>query len=84
MGTRNNPGKFDCYHAAEPDEPMFVLLGRDASAADLVDSWADMRAAEIEAGARPASDLEKVTEARQCAEAMRLYALTPRPGKKAA
>ncbi|HAW11807.1 MAG TPA: aspartate decarboxylase, partial [Chloroflexi bacterium] len=29
MGTKNNPGKFDCYDDAHPDEPMFVLLGRD-------------------------------------------------------
>lgn len=29
MGTKNNPGAFDCYANAEPDEPMFVLLARD-------------------------------------------------------
>ena len=29
MATKNNPGKFDCYTNAEPDEPMFILLGRD-------------------------------------------------------
>ena len=28
MGTKNNPGRFDCYGNAEPDEPIFVLLGR--------------------------------------------------------
>ena len=32
MGTKNNPGKFDCYEHAKPDEPMFVLLGRDLEA----------------------------------------------------
>lgn len=32
MGTKNNPGAFDCYANAEPDEPMFVLLGRDKHA----------------------------------------------------
>ena len=26
MGTKNNPGKFDCYANAKPDEPLFVLL----------------------------------------------------------
>ena len=36
MGTKNNPGVFDCYANAEPDEPMFVLLGRDKDAATLV------------------------------------------------
>jgi hypothetical protein len=29
MGTKSNPGPFDCYAKAEPDEPMFVLLARD-------------------------------------------------------
>ena len=32
MGTKNNPGQFDCYRNAEPDEPMFVLLARDERA----------------------------------------------------
>jgi len=43
MGTKNNPGRFDCYHAAEPDEPMFVLLARDLSASCLIQIWAGMR-----------------------------------------
>ena len=25
MGTKNEPGEFDCYAAAEPDEPMFII-----------------------------------------------------------
>lgn len=36
MGTKNNPGRYDCYANAEPDEPMFVLLGHDRHAATLV------------------------------------------------
>lgn len=36
MGTKNNPGTFDCYANAAPDEPMFVLLGRDKHAPLLV------------------------------------------------
>ncbi len=63
MATKNKPGKFDCYANAEPDEPMFILLGRDRHAPSVVRQWADMR--EIE-GEDPA----KVAEARQCAEAM--------------
>lgn len=43
MGSKNNPGKFDCYEAAHPDEPMFVLLGRDESAPHLVRLWANIR-----------------------------------------
>jgi hypothetical protein len=66
MGTRNNPGKFDCYAAADPDEPMFVLLGRDRMGCVLVRVWADMREA---AGEAP----EKVAEARVCADAMEAW-----------
>lgn len=47
MGTKNNPGKFDCYEAADPDEPMFVLLARDASAPHLVRLWAAVRIGDI-------------------------------------
>lgn len=40
MGTKNQPGKYDCYQNAEPDEPMFVLLARDPLAPWLVRIWA--------------------------------------------
>lgn len=30
MGTKNNPGKYDCYAKLEPDEPHFVLRGKDS------------------------------------------------------
>lgn len=43
MGTKRNPGTYDCYAAAHPDEPMFTLLGRDHSAALLIRLWAAMR-----------------------------------------
>lgn len=39
MGTKNDPGDFDCYANAEPDEPMFVLLARDPLAAQIVREW---------------------------------------------
>src|SRR5689334_7475358 len=64
MGTKNNPGRYDCYANAEPDEPMFILLGRDARAPALVEEWAQL--AELRG-----DDPEKVAEARQCARAMR-------------
>jgi len=62
MGTKNNPGRFDCYDKAEPDEPMFVLLARDKTAPLLVDMWV-MLQDEI--------NDEKHHEAKQCAEKMR-------------
>lgn len=43
MGTKANQSKFDCYNKAEPDEPMFVLLGRDPQAACLVSIWSKVR-----------------------------------------
>lgn len=69
MGTKNNPGKFDCYQNAEPDEPMFVLLGRDPSASHLVRLWAYIRNEESE-------DENKLKEALGCADAMEQWAET--------
>ena len=63
MGTKNNPGDYDCYANAEPDEPMFVLLGRDRHGSALVRQWADTRETMGE-------DPAKVQEARDCADAM--------------
>lgn len=45
MGTKSNPSSFDCYANAKPDEPMFVLLGRDPVASLVVKFWAKMRIA---------------------------------------
>lgn len=59
MGTKNNPGAFDCYANAAPDEPMFVLLGRDKHAPTLVWLWATLRELDDE-------DPAVVLEARQC------------------
>lgn len=67
MGTKNNPGKFDCYANAEPDEPMFVLLGRDKHAPTLVWLWAVLRELDGE-------DPAKVKEARDCCLSMLRWA----------
>lgn len=63
MATKNNPGQFDCYSAADPDEPMFVLLARDPLAPILVRLWADLRQ-------HNAGNPSKVREARECAASM--------------
>lgn len=63
MGTKNNPGKFDCYANAHPDEPMFVLLARDKHAPMLVWLWALLRRLDKE-------DPAKVAEATECCSAM--------------
>lgn len=64
MSTKNNPGAYDCYANAEPDEPMFVLLACDQQAPALVELWAFVRELKGESS-------EKVQEARDCAQAMR-------------
>ena len=63
MGTKNDPGDYDCYANAAPDEPMFVLLGRDGDAPLLVRLWAELRM-------RAGEDPHKVEEALACADAM--------------
>lgn len=64
MGTKNNPGKSDCYAKAEPDEPMFVLLARDIGAPETIRWWAHR---EARVGAQP---FEKIQEAYDLADAM--------------
>lgn len=66
MGTKLNPGKFDCYAAALPDEPMFVLLARDPQFFNLVCTWASQRQYDINCGVRPNEDQAMVSEAYDC------------------
>ena len=66
MGTKNNPGTYDCYAKAEPDEPIFILLGRDIGAPVLVEKWAEQ-------AERVGGDPEKIAEARKCAADMRAW-----------
>jgi hypothetical protein len=62
MGTKTNPGQFDCYAKAEPDEPMFTLLARDKHAPTLIWLWSVLRELDEE-------DAAKVAEARKlCSE----------------
>lgn len=67
MGTKDQPGRFDCYAHAEGDEPIFVLLGRDPHAATLVRQWAQMALSD------PEQPAEKATEALSVAAAMDKY-----------
>lgn len=72
MGTKNNPGAFDCYEAADPDEPMFVLLARDVLASDLVYEWARRYEVIANVGGAPTpKQRAKIDEARACADSMR-------------
>jgi hypothetical protein len=72
MGTKNNPGEYDCYEKAKPDEPMFVLLARDEQAPDLVRTWATNR---LVKEWKPGQEIPgKYTEAMECADAMEAWA----------
>jgi hypothetical protein len=74
VGTKNQPGKFDCYSKLEPDEPHFVLMGRDSVGWITVLFWCLMRkAADFETST--IRDAEKLGEAQQCALAMRRWAI---------
>lgn len=72
MGTKNDPGNFDCYENAEPDEPMFILLARDSDAAYTVRGWARRRR-DVD------GDTPKVREAFDCADEMDAWRQANRP-----
>lgn len=63
MATKNDPGQFDCYASAAPDEPMFILLARDPLAPILVRLWSELRG-------HLAGNPSKTAEARNVALAM--------------
>ncbi len=70
MGTRNTELLNGCFAKAMDDEPMFVLLARDASAPAKVREWAIQRKADISTGKKPVTDQALVDEAFECAERM--------------
>lgn len=41
--TKTHPGSFRCWEAALPDEPVFVILGRDPAAPATLEFWAHER-----------------------------------------
>jgi hypothetical protein len=68
MGTKNNPGPYDCYAHAEPDEPIFVLRGKDPAAHIVVAFWAAL------SKQLHNQTQEKMMEAAKIAAEMRLWA----------
>lgn len=75
MGSKNNPGQWDCYANAEPDEPMFVLLGRDPTAWAVVYIWAELRS-------RLGDDSAKLEEAMGCALSLEEWARSHGKGER--
>ena len=75
MGTKNDPGEYDCYEKAEPNEPMFILLARDPLAPIAVRFWAEQHALmNPPLDVRPAGEelhhRRKESEAKSCATEM--------------
>ena len=69
MGTKNNPGQFDCYSKADGDEPIFVLRGKDPVAANLVREWVHRRLMyELATKGVASEDMNKFSEALQVAK----------------
>jgi len=73
--TKNNPGPNSCYERAAPDEPMFVLLGRDVAAPFCVLLWCKMRLL-IEGPS------DQVIEAAKHSEDLRDWAITLKKDEK--
>ena len=86
MGTKNNPGQFDCHAKAHPDEPIFTLRGKDVSAPYLVEMWTFLRQGKFEEARSVlelaiedgrvrslVGDCDKFNEAFQVAEDMRAW-----------
>lgn len=72
MGTKNNPGNYDCHAAAGPDEPVFTLRSTDALAGKVVRYWAEQyRARKMKHNGRLTPQQQrKHDEALACAKAM--------------
>jgi len=71
MGTKADPGPFDCYAAAEPDEPLFVLKSTDESAPTLVRIWAELyRERKMKANRWTPAAIQRYCEALECANQM--------------
>lgn len=79
MGTKENPGAFDCYEYAAIDEPMFVLIARDRVAPYIVRGWAQererlLRGSDVSMTAEEFfGEIDQITEARAVADQMEVW-----------
>lgn len=87
MGTKSNPGEFDCYAKAADDEPIFTLRSKDPLAPIFIRMWIAVRGGNVlelfslladlvQAGMQYSmtpDDPEKIMEAYDCADAMERY-----------
>ena len=78
MATKNDPGEFDCYADAAPDEPIFILRATDRIAPKIVREWAAVYVATKRNGHEARGEPDRLTEKEQrkfdeamaCAERM--------------
>ena len=70
MGTKNNPGDYDCYAAARHDEPVFTLRAHDELAPTIVRIWAIMYLKDKRETTPTSEQDRKYHEALKCAEDM--------------
>ncbi len=73
MGTKRNPGLYDCHHAADPDEPIFTLRGKDPTSATIVRAWVVLREHLADKGVIE-RDENQVNEALSLASQLEQYA----------
>ncbi|MDX1371011.1 MAG: hypothetical protein R3321_00985 [Nitrososphaeraceae archaeon] len=75
MGTKKNPGKFDCYNNLKDDEPYFVIMGRDPVGSFIINNWILLRQSITEKGEDGESvEKEKFKEASELSLKMSEYA----------
>ena len=79
MGTKANPGQFDCHAHADDNEPIFTLRANDPLAPELVREWCK-RYVGVKNNVLSQEQIEKLQEAFQVAGAMEAW----RRGKMAA
>ncbi len=58
MTNKNHPGPFNCYAAALPDEPIFVILGRDPAAPRAMREWSKER--DLRGKNKTPDDIERI------------------------
>lgn len=75
MGTKNNPGNFDCHTKADGDEPIFTLRAKDLTAPLLVRLWVHIRKHEaaVKGETITAAYHAKLQEALVCADEMEIW-----------
>ena len=66
MGTLNTPGQYDCLKNLDPDEPYFLIRGKDVWGAFIVRLWIRLR----RWAGHNKTEPEVLAEAAVCADAM--------------